>query len=371
MYKCLSYSQYREIKVFPTLNGIRAISVLLVILWHMSDKAWMWLSGYTGVLIFFVLSGYLITTLLLREEDSKSVSIAAFYVRRVFRIFPLYYLTLAAYLILVFVLKVYDAKLYIQTCNTLPLYLFYFNEFLPTVAVYSHSWSLGVEEKFYLIWPICMFILLRNRSHTRIYLTLFAVLLCSLFFDLYLTPSLNVHHLTSILLGCLLAFLLHDAGTYNICSRLIGPTSSLMVTMVFISVQLLLPYHKMVSLFYPYIVTIYIALAVISTSNAFNFLRHKALVFIGERSYAIYLFHVICINIAERVFPVHSGSIVTSFSAAFLSTVLSIAAAAIAYRAIEKPLIIMGKTFSRSITSKTISINRAIKVPATTLLKDE
>ena len=76
----------------PELDGLRAISVLLVISAHMKDRwAWNWLDGAQGVAVFFVLSGYLITMLALREEAREGfVSLKAFYIRRICRILPLY-----------------------------------------------------------------------------------------------------------------------------------------------------------------------------------------------------------------------------------------------------------------------------------------
>src|SRR6516225_1632317 len=95
-----SYVDYQRRKYLPELDGLRAISVLLVVSVHLHDfeTVWKWLAGWQGVTVFFVLSGYLITTLSLREEEQRgSLSLAAFYVRRSLRIFPLYYFVLAVY----------------------------------------------------------------------------------------------------------------------------------------------------------------------------------------------------------------------------------------------------------------------------------
>src|SRR5262245_54772713 len=100
-----TYADYQRRKYLPELDGLRAISVLLVVSVHLHDfeSVWKWLAGWQGVTVFFVLSGYLITTLALREEgQTGALSLGAFYVRRSLRIFPLYFLTLAAYCILIF-----------------------------------------------------------------------------------------------------------------------------------------------------------------------------------------------------------------------------------------------------------------------------
>src|ERR687894_2959545 len=94
----LTHPDYLARAYAPELDGLRAVAVLLVIAVHVSWEAFSILSGYLGVTVFFVLSGYLITTLGLREEATRGrLHLGAFYVRRTFRIFPLYYLTLAGY----------------------------------------------------------------------------------------------------------------------------------------------------------------------------------------------------------------------------------------------------------------------------------
>src|SRR4051812_1063795 len=99
------YAAYRARRYFPELDGLRALCVLLVITVHMYDSQtlWAWLAGTRGVTVFFVLSGFLITTLGLREEAERgSVALGAFYVRRCCRLLPLYFVTLAAYGVLIF-----------------------------------------------------------------------------------------------------------------------------------------------------------------------------------------------------------------------------------------------------------------------------
>src|SRR5687768_10412193 len=101
----LTHRQYLDRKYLDELDGLRALSVLMVVTVHMHDKPviWHWLGGWQGVTIFFVLSGYLITMLALKEEAKRgSLSLSAFYIRRSFRIFPLYYLVLALYCLLIF-----------------------------------------------------------------------------------------------------------------------------------------------------------------------------------------------------------------------------------------------------------------------------
>src|SRR5262245_22779203 len=107
----LSHSAYLHRQYIPELDSLRAFSVLLVVTAHVYDADrpwWRWFAGGQGVTIFFLLSGYLITTLALHEEDRRgAISLAAFYIRRSLRIFPMYYFTLALYAMLLLGLGVY------------------------------------------------------------------------------------------------------------------------------------------------------------------------------------------------------------------------------------------------------------------------
>src|SRR3984957_16383808 len=179
----LTRADYERRKYLPELDGLRAISVLLVVTVHLHDfeAVWKWLAGWQGVTVFFVLSGYLITTLSLREEgQGGAVSLAAFYVRRSLRIFPLYYLVLAAYCGLIFGLGLNPEKKFLLS-GAMPYYLLYFQEVpffygLPGESgIVQHanipfyqSWSLGIEEKFYLVWSVLAFVLWRARAVLRL-----------------------------------------------------------------------------------------------------------------------------------------------------------------------------------------------------------
>src|SRR5262249_24862992 len=149
-------------KYLPELDGLRAVSVLLVVSVHMHDRVWDWLAGGSGVTVFFVLSGYLITTLSLREEGQfGSLHLTAFYIRRCFRIFPMYYAVLVAYCLLILIVHIdYDRKAQMLQ-GALPWYLVYMQEVPFFYGVpdaggvlqksnvpFYQSWSLGIEEKF-------------------------------------------------------------------------------------------------------------------------------------------------------------------------------------------------------------------------------
>ncbi len=142
------------------LDGFRGAAILAVILFHYT-----WLScGWAGVQVFFVLSGFLITSILVQEREQPFLAYAGrFYWRRSLRIFPLYFGYLGA-LTLVFLLSGapaifarYWPELYTYTLNFDRLRLDY-----PNNRFFGHFWSLAVEEQFYLLWPALVFILSRR-----------------------------------------------------------------------------------------------------------------------------------------------------------------------------------------------------------------
>ena len=153
----------------PQLDGLRAISISLVIFAHLFNSAgvslpvswfrWQMFSGL-GVRVFFVISGFLITGLLLREkEECGSISLLRFYGRRTFRILVPYYVFLA-------VLIVAQALHLVRfTGNDLLHALTYTTNYQTDRSwVTGHCWSLAVEEQFYLLWPLAMVLLGKRRA---------------------------------------------------------------------------------------------------------------------------------------------------------------------------------------------------------------
>jgi peptidoglycan/LPS O-acetylase OafA/YrhL len=140
----------------PELDGLRAIAILIVIAFHL--KLPFCSLGWSGVFLFFVLSGFLITGILL-DSKSKPHYFKNFYARRALRIFPIYYLTLFALTALALIKH--------WTIHDVGWYLLYFQNYLLGVDsfqpafpdAFDHSWSLAVEEQFYFLWPLAVLLL--------------------------------------------------------------------------------------------------------------------------------------------------------------------------------------------------------------------
>lgn len=152
----------------PSLDGLRALSIFLVMalhtlqpysIGHHASPLWYAIfDGDTGVYIFFVISGYLITRLLLNEHQKRgSISFRGFYVRRAMRILPPLYAYVAALLLLG-----WAGRLALDKIDIFSALFFFHNYAHGFMWQLEHFWSLSIEEQFYFIWPLVLFFCLRR-----------------------------------------------------------------------------------------------------------------------------------------------------------------------------------------------------------------
>ena len=360
--KTLTYDDYRESRYFRPLDGLRAVSVLLVLAYHVNTAAFGWLSGALGVAIFFVISGFLITTLALREEErSGAVSLKAFYVRRACRIFPLYYVVLAIYVAAVVGLNwSNDRSLMVKS---LPYYLFYANDFSPYLhqvgAPFTLSWSLGVEEKFYFVWPLLAFVLLWRWKQLRLVVPTVLILLPFVTHD----SADHVLPYSQIAVGCLLALGLNNRRSF-------GPLSVIarrwwLVLAAFVAVHALMhPYGATdLRILYAPMVALMVASLLIVASPWSRLLATRGFVFVGERAYGFYLVQMLCLVACRQVLqhldpglawnsrgePTGPGALAASLVLLLLATVATLAFSDVLHRVVERPLISLGRGWSKQI----------------------
>jgi Predicted acyltransferases len=156
----------------PALDGVRALAISLVVLFHYPWQNQFYTAnpvhgGFLGVDVFFVLSGFLITTLLLQEHATHgSVSLGRFYARRALRLLPAFGVLVAIALVLRFTLA--DANGNRPAVLGFAGMIFYAANWVEiyrhgALGLFSHTWSLAIEEQFYLVWPLILILLLRRR----------------------------------------------------------------------------------------------------------------------------------------------------------------------------------------------------------------
>jgi peptidoglycan/LPS O-acetylase OafA/YrhL len=157
----------------PEVDGLRALAILGVLLFHLQIPGFS--LGWAGVELFFVISGFLITRILL-ESRERPHYFRNFYVRRTLRIFPIYYLIIAVYTIATLIAGKVDSL------RVMPYY-FTYTQTVPQVATgfsivrrLNHTWTLAIEEQFYLLWPLAVFLLTGRRLLTLIVLAMVAAM---------------------------------------------------------------------------------------------------------------------------------------------------------------------------------------------------
>jgi len=351
----ITHQKYLEKKFFENLDGIRALSIIAVI-WHHSAAHLgkynlnLLQQGNHGVTLFFVLSGYLITTLLLREKKRTStINLKNFYARRTLRIFPLYYFViLFLYVPAVYFFESNPAR-QSDFWNNLPYFLTYtgniFATSTTTSMIFLFSWSLAIEEQFYIVWPTIEKYL--SSKYTMI-LTLIIIAVLTIFN----THISEMKHFTGviirlisvpILMGVISAHLLNNKKAYNIIHRVLGNKYSFLISAFSLLISLELNRDTSFAIYF-FATTMVVSSVINSNFWGKNLMQSKVLVEIGKVSYGIYLYHVLTINMIKKIasyFELHNGVII------FISScVVSYIISYLSFNLFEIKFIKMKKNFS-------------------------
>lgn len=159
----------RPVRYWPALDGIRGYGVVIIFFYHWASRYPR--GGWLSVDLFFVLSGFLITTLLIGEWDKRQrIDFKAFYARRALRLFPaLASVLVACVLAVVFIPELRFVRHY--TLHAVPFVVFYCGNWLRASSTYGgnaglfvHTWSLALEEQFYLVCPVVLWLILRRAA---------------------------------------------------------------------------------------------------------------------------------------------------------------------------------------------------------------
>ncbi len=345
------------------INGLRSIAVMPVLFFHAGWE--LFSGGFLGVDVFFTISGYLITSLILKGLDESSFSILGFYDKRIRRIIPalLVILTITTFLSIFFMLP-YALKNYGQSivatvlsANNVLLYLTsgYWSlaaEFKPLY----HTWSLGVEEQYYLIIPMLIifcFKIASNKAKSYFYcLFVLFVLFVLSFFVSYVSDDREFNFLIifsrmwELILGSIVALCLRNAtiksnsvisflGLFLICFSYVYPYA-------FFNNQALVNLVPVIG----------VCLVIIFSSDedySGKFLSLRPLLFIGSISYSIYLFHMPILSLLRLSSNGRPDVIVE-----IVFTLLSIPLAYLTWKYIENPVrrrdLVSNKVFYSSVS---------------------
>jgi peptidoglycan/LPS O-acetylase OafA/YrhL len=327
----------------PSLDGLRAISIVLVLLGHLSGtrnfgsppiKYWLGDVAHLGVVVFFVISGFLITSLLMKEQSRRgSVSLKLFYARRALRIFP------ASFALIGVVAALSAAGLITLHRYDIIHALTYTVNYSPERSWWlGHLWSLSIEEQFYMLWPFAFVALGARRA---VWVAVVAIVLAPVaraaswyFFrgTVWLSAPIFPVVADCIAAGCLLALQrdwLEQQAWYR---RMFQPQWSLLLLAIVFLVNRLMGYTA-VGVAGSSVINI--ALAVLIHRSVYfpddasgRMLNWKPLAFVGTLSYSLYLWQQLFLNRASTAW-VHAFP---------QNLILAVLAALASYLLLEKPL---------------------------------
>jgi len=233
--------------VIKGFNGLRGVAVTMVVLTHLGftdtitggSRALSFVGGGGGVLIFFALSGFLITHLLKREYDrTGTISISNFYLRRTLRIFPLYFLVL--FLTITVSFSIY----HVASLRAIGVAAIYMTNFIPAEwysTALGHTWTLAVEEHFYVFWPLTLSLLGFRWGRAIVLLCIFIICSIVLLNALLSIPFIISHFFVyrwtpiagaSISFGCLCALLISAPRFQFVCELIMASSLILGVSII-------------------------------------------------------------------------------------------------------------------------------------------
>ena len=337
----------------PGLDALRALAISVVFFYHSPGSSKLaFFEGRVGVVLFFVISGFLITNLLLRDMDRGKFSLRDYLIRRTTRIMPLYFAVLAAYILIVFVVgSAGERDLFGKSLVWLATMNGDIATSLYGVSVpFSVSWSIGVEEKFYLVWPVLL--MLAGRRHGPKAAAAIAVAAAAgsvaLVSGGYERAALfSTSPYVAVAAGCLLAFTSWSSARQRPVLLLFGIAALLAVQPWRLRTD---GYMALTIDFMVVLVSIIVVRTAVAGSSGTleRVLEHRVVRWIGTRSYGLYLTHKLGILVAKPAVDLlglngNVWRVVAFTSAAALSVVL----AEVAYRCIETPL----RRWGRSLTA--------------------
>lgn len=344
------------------LDGIRAIAVIMVLAYHL--KLALFKSGFLGVTVFFVLSGYLITGILISEvEEEGTIDLKNFWLRRIRRLVPA---VMSMAVVIIFVSAVVNRIIFTKGCKDFLASVLGFNnwwqifnkvsyfEAAGVPSPFTHCWSLAIETQFYLIYPLFLlgiYKLAKSRGEGRakrgllfagvtLLLALISVILMIALFNPQQDAS-RVYYGTdtrafSLLFGALLAIL----WEYQMVPRRLSASVNMVLGSVSFAVLLVMTIaiNGSSNFWYrggQFVGTILTVLVIYTVSGRktwlSRFLSNPVLKWIGDRSYSIYLWHYPIILLISK-------GIKASWWITLIEIVLSVVLAELSYRFIETPI---------------------------------
>jgi peptidoglycan/LPS O-acetylase OafA/YrhL len=388
----ISYSIGPSFDFIPALEGLRAVSILLVMMSHIGID---WMPGIFGVTIFFFISGFLITRQLLAELGGRgTISLSRFYIRRLLRLYPALLVMIAvgglSYVILGGNLRISDilsALFYVSNYHEL---MGGFANAIPRDGhPYGVLWSLAVEEHYYVLFPLTVLIFGQHRARFLLLLLVAIILIACwrTYLVLYCNSSGGVCfdgsewrllHATdtradSILYGAVLATILGSSAR-DLALQLLRSRSILILAagLLFLSLALRMSFFRVSLRFSVQGIALFFGLGSVLFAPQLAWVRRllstRVMLALGRWSYSLYLWHWIVLTIAIALLPnalrpyAKQGGAVDWLMFGVAVTSASVVVAWASYRCIEQPVLAIRRRFGPSV--------RPITNPGTQLNKD-
>lgn len=334
---------------FPNLNGLRFFAALGVMIYHFFGMEVF--NGHLGVVLFFVLSGFLITYLLLEEKERiNNIEIKKFYIRRILRIWPLYFLILLIASVIYYFSSGLDAGYF----EALPYFLFFIPNwaFVAEISLYYAGilWSVGAEEQFYLLWP---WFVLKLKAKKLIYIFLGFIVFWTL--SPHVIDFINFRYLSgndtlqliskfigrmgfgSMATGATLAYL---AKFYSQKLKYIYhpvvQISTLVITLV-LWIGNLLPHLGAVDQVYSILFAVLIANFALNPKVVIS-LENKILNYLGKISFGLYVYHLLGFDLTKFLAS-KIGFKIPDIPMFILGVGTTVVIATISYKYFEKPFL--------------------------------
>jgi peptidoglycan/LPS O-acetylase OafA/YrhL len=342
-----THAHFLAQKRFGSLDGLRALSILAVI-WHHTaptsvQGAWSHI-GSEGVTLFFAISGFLITSLLLRERDRQGhIDLKAFYWRRALRIFPLYYTVLLLYVVLVWVMERHSAAGQAFFGN-LPYFATYTSNLFVKMddrTIFYFAWSLAAEEQFYLIWPP---VLVLCATLSRAFWPVIGVIAVCIMGQFAGQKFLSAVPL-AIVYGALMAMVLHTRAGYESVRRLLGFAGAPVVVLAFLLLAFGV-WHWPPFATHLLFAALVIACVVREDHVLQGVLSLKPMAYMGMISYGMYMLHMLCKNVVVKAGK-FAGLGTDSFAIFPATLLLSVVAAGLSFRYYESIFLRLKKPYER------------------------
>jgi peptidoglycan/LPS O-acetylase OafA/YrhL len=335
----LSFADYQAVTFRPGFDGLRAIGFLLVVTAHVpAVPLFSYLQGWTAVWVFFAISGYLVTMLLIREErKAGTIAFRPFLIRRFFRIVPGYAAAILVYWVALYSLPPL-ADEYQLFMVRLPYYLTLMPEYAHTnvFTIFVHSWIIGIETKFYVFFPLVVFLLIKSDAWRFGATAVTAALLIA-------QGSFTAHAYCAILAGVILAQLLEWPAAYAVIATLTRVSAAVPLGFV-VALFVMLRYVEVLPAV-AVVATYLVAHVTLQEGVMRRVLTYGPLVYLGQRSYGAYLLHVLAIHLGYMAFGSNTlagGLLTTCFTLA-----VTIPAAELLYRTVERPGMEMARRLTR------------------------